>query len=103
MGRYDLGLTSEEFYTLQPRQLDALIKRHEREKQETEFLSAQIASCIVNFSMAHPKKPLQPRDFMPSEWAKRKPTEDKPKRRARQMIATEVRATMENWLRKQRG
>jgi hypothetical protein len=103
MARIDLGLQSDEFYELTPRQLDALIKRQERATWNTEFMLAQLTSCVVNFSMSHPKKALEARDFMPSEWAKNPPVEKKPKRRKRQLIATEIRATMENWMKNARG
>lgn len=65
-------------------------------------MPAQIAACIVNFSMSRPKKPVSPKDFMPSEWAKN-PQENKPKRRKRQVIETEIRATMDAWLRNPNG
>lgn len=58
---------------------------------------AQLTACVVNFSMAHPKKPLDARDFMPSEWSKRKPA-DKPKRRPRRLIADELRANIETFM-----
>lgn len=103
MARYDLGLTSDEFFDCTPRQLDAMVQRHERAKQETEFLFAQLTSCVVNFSMARPKKALEPKDLMPSEWAKSLPAEKKPKRRKREVIATEIRATMDAWMRNQNG
>jgi hypothetical protein len=77
IARYDLSLSSEEFYSITPRQLDALIKRRERETQEREFMLAQLTSYLINFSMCRPKKAVSPRDFMPSEWAKTPP---KPKR-----------------------
>lgn len=103
MACFDLGLSSKQFYRHTPRQLDALIRRFERSEHHAEFLSAQNAACTVNFSMAAPKKPAQPRDFMPSEWAKNPPVERKPKRRKRQAIATEIRATMDAWMRNQNG
>lgn len=99
VARYDLGLSSDEFFDCTPRQLDALIKRHERSKQEQEFLFAQLTSCVVNFSMAGPKKPSEPKDFMPSEWIKH-PVATFKRRRKRQLIATELRNVMQNWLRK---
>lgn len=98
---YDLGLTPDEFYECTPRQIDALIRRHERKIQGVEFLSAQTNTCIVNFSMARPKEPVEPRDFMPSEWAKKAPA--KYKRRKREVIAMELRANMEAFMRTNRG
>jgi hypothetical protein len=83
--------------------MDALLRRLERAQREKELMPAQIAACVVNFSMAHPKKPVSPLDFMPSEWAKNPPAEKKPKRRKRQLIATEIRATMDAWLRNNHG
>lgn len=97
MARFDLGLSSEEFYDLQPRQLDAMIKRWERSEKAAEFMVAQHTACTVNFSMARPKEPVSAKDFMPSEWADR-PAEPKYKRRRRQAIATEIRSVMDNWL-----
>lgn len=94
MARHDLGLSSEEFYSLQPRQLDALIKRHERGKQETEFLFAQLGCLVANFSMARPKDAIQPRDLMPSQWAqKRRST--RPAKINRDFVATQIRGVME--------
>jgi hypothetical protein len=70
VARYDLGLSKEEFYQLNPRQLDALIKRKEQEDADKQFLFAQLTSAVINFSMCHPTEPTKPADFMPSEWLK---------------------------------
>ena len=64
---------------------------------------AQLTACVVNFSMAHPKKLLGARDFMPSEWVKTLPAKGKLKRRRRQVIATEIRDVMANWLKGNNG
>lgn len=53
-----------------PRMLDALLKRKERERLDTEFLFGQLSSLLVNYSMAAPKKAVAPADFMPSEMLK---------------------------------
>lgn len=100
VARYDLGLTLEEFYNSQPRQLDALVRRQERESHKTEFLFAQMGSLIVNFSMSRPKQPIEPRDLMPSEWGKK--LLQAKKLRNRQFIATEIRGVMEG-MRKAHG
>jgi hypothetical protein len=81
-------LSTAEFYELTPRQVDALIRRFERAERKTEFLFGQLASCVVNFSMGHPKNPVQAKDFMPSEWGK---VPVKPKRINRKAIADSVR------------
>ena len=98
LARYDLRLSTEEFYAMTVGQLDALIRRRERDIQEREFLFGQLASCTVNFSMGRPKDPVQPRDFMPSEWRHQKETQAPRKRRRRQLIATEIRGVMEAFM-----
>jgi hypothetical protein len=108
---YDLRLTTAEFYDLTVGQLDGLIRRRERDIAEREFMPAQIAACVVNFSMGRPKEPVSAKDFMPSEWAKNRDGDPQtpargwrrmtPKRRAR--VATEIRATMEHFMRNSRG
>src|SRR6185312_12893062 len=82
IARYDLGLTSDEFYALTPRQFDALLKRKEHADTMQEFLFGQLAAMTANFSMAPPKKPARPQDFMPSQWGKAA----KPKRRSKRTI-----------------
>lgn len=56
---------------LTPRMFAVLRKRREAEHQRQEFLVGILASNIVNFSMAHPKEPVSPADFMPSQIGKR--------------------------------
>jgi hypothetical protein len=94
VARYDLGLTSEDFYALTPRQFDALVKRRERDAQEQEFLTAQLTAAVVNFSMCHPKEPVSPRDFMPSEFGKpaRKPKRVRITKKLKRELALSVRA-----------
>lgn len=101
MARHDLGLSSEEFFSLQPRQLDALVKRHDRAKQENEFLFAQLGSLVVNFSMSRPKESIQPKDLMPSQWAKKRRS-SRPTKFQRDFVATQIRGVMEG-LRKRHG
>lgn len=94
VARYDLGLTSEEFFDCTPRQIDALIQRYERGIQVDEFMTAQHIACTVNFSMARPKEPVQPKDFMPSQWAKAGRDKVKNSQARQQMIATQIRGVM---------
>jgi hypothetical protein len=94
VARYDLRLSSDEFYALTPRQLDGLAKRHQRATEEREFLFAQLASCVVNFSMCHPKDPVKASDFMPSEWVKKVQPVKRKRMRDPQVIAEEIRNTM---------
>ena len=103
MVRFDLGLSSKEFYELQPRQIDALIKRCEVERRTIEFMIAQLTACTINSSMGRPKDGVKTQDFMPSEWAKKRkrkePATPKPKRRERKVIADEIRGVMDQFMR----
>lgn len=86
-------MTSKQFFALTPRMFDALVRRHEIATREREFMFGQLASIFINHSMARPKKPTKPTDFMPSEFAKeharrtRRPTKDE-----RQKIDDQARA-----------
>jgi hypothetical protein len=97
---YDLRMSTEQFYALTVGQLDSLLRRREREIQEAEFMPAQLTACVVNFSMVHPKESLSAKDFMPSAW-RNEVVAKKPRRRKRQIIAAEIQATMEHFMRGQ--
>lgn len=75
---------------LTQRQLDGLIKRHERSGRDREFLFAQLTAEIVNTRFGYAKEPCKPTDFMPSEWAK---IQQAPKRN-NDLIAEELRQNM---------
>jgi hypothetical protein len=68
--RYDLHLSSEEFYALTPRQFDALIKRHRHTVESNELLLGQLTSWVANTGFRSTEKPTHPEDFMPSQWGK---------------------------------
>ena len=53
-----------------PRQLDALLTRHQLATASNEFLFAQITSWVANTGFRSVEKAVKPTDFMPSEWAK---------------------------------
>lgn len=89
IARYDLHLTDEEFYSLTPRQFDALLKRHELAEQKREYLAAQTTAAIINFSMRAPDKPVSPRDFMLSLPPERK---QKPTKKQIKKVAQNLRA-----------
>jgi hypothetical protein len=99
---YDLHLTSDDFYALTPRQFDALCKRKRIELAQYEFMSAQITSWIANTGFKSVEKPTTARDFMPSEWAKKKTsasTSTPPKRmtkKRRKAVAAGIRAMFPN-------
>jgi hypothetical protein len=67
---YDLRLSDDAFYSLTPRQFDALLKRKKVETVANEFLFAQLTSWVSNTGFRTATKPTSPRDFMPSEWTK---------------------------------
>lgn len=50
-------------------EMNGMIDLYAAERKHEEFLAAQIAACVVNFSMDHPKRPVDVRDLMPSEHA----------------------------------
>jgi len=87
-----LHLTDDEFYSLTPRQYHALLDQHEHQRAFHEFLFGQVCSTVANWSMASPKEPLQPRQFMPSEWSKEEPVRKKSTRKADpQALADKIR------------
>jgi len=93
--KYDLGLTSEEFFALTPRQFDALQKRHKSKAESNELLFGQLTSWVANTGFRSTEKPTKPADFMPSKWANK--AEQKPLatvRRKRSIIAQECRSIM---------
>jgi hypothetical protein len=69
---------------------NALLERHDRATREREFLFGQLTSCVVNYAMAHPKKPVTAADYMPSEWRRKKPRKRTTKDE-RQAVADQVR------------
>jgi hypothetical protein len=92
-GVYDLGLTPDVLFALTPRQFHALTQRHERRIEHDEFMVAQLAACVINFSMAHPKEPVKPADLMPSQVGK-KPKQKKIRltKKRRQAVTETFRA-----------
>jgi hypothetical protein len=86
-----------------PRQLDALVIRHQRKTRAQEFLFGQLTSWVINSSMGRPKEPFSPKDFMPSEW-KALPAPEQPKakvpKRKRDIIALELRSNMDAYMRR---
>ena len=63
VGRYDLRLTTEEFWGLVPRQFLALLKRVRSERQRLEYGPALIVTAIQSLVT---KKKLDITQFMPS-------------------------------------
>jgi hypothetical protein len=69
-------------------------------------MPAQITSWIANTGFRSPKEAVTPRDFMPSMFGQQNETAKPVKlkhRKRRQVIATEIRDVMANWLKGQNG
>lgn len=66
IGRYDLGLTDNEFWGLTLLQFNKLCERHKEKRSADLFNSALICSVIANVNRQK-GKPFTPQDFMPKE------------------------------------
>jgi hypothetical protein len=95
--RYNLKLTDKQFYSLTPRQFDALLKRHREQIEHAELLVGIIASVVVNFSLGAPKTGTEPADYMPSQWRKKvqQPRKERMTKKKRQRVANSLRAYFE--------
>lgn len=83
-----LGLTTEQFLRLTPRQLRVLAdkdwERIEQQREHAELLAGMITANTVNYSFCRPKEPKKIADFMPSKWVKSTESE-------RQSVANSIR------------
>ncbi len=68
-GRGGLGLTSEEWLDMTPRQVAELREIHLQNMQREELMVGIIASTVANFSTHPPKRPLSAKAFMLHELA----------------------------------
>ena len=70
-GRYNLGLSEDEFWSLTLAQFDALTKRYNYEQEWLDYRAALICAVIANVNR-NPKKhkAFQPKDFMPRRQVK---------------------------------
>lgn len=64
IGRYDLGLSDEEFWRLTPAQFAALCDRMEAEREHAEYCAALVASTVANCNRAEGVEPFEPGLFM---------------------------------------
>lgn len=71
--RYDLGLSTAEFYDLTPRQFSLLMDAHKRRLIHAEMIGAFTTAGVINFSFAPPQKPVLPKEFMPNFRAEQEP------------------------------
>lgn len=60
-----MGLETEEFWRLTPRQFKALVDRLEQKLQREDYRPALICSVLANINRGKRKKPYTPKDFMP--------------------------------------
>jgi len=74
VGRYDLQLSTEEFWGLVPRQFVALLRRQRLERIGREYGPALITSAILARGA---KRPPDPTTFMPS-YNRKKDTQEIP-------------------------
>ena len=75
-GRYDLGLTEEEFWSLTPREFVALKERHEEAQEWEDYRAGVVACTIVNMLKAKSSKTYKPEDFMPTRRRKKQTPEE---------------------------
>ena len=76
VGRYDLGLTEEEFWHLTPRQFAALMERHEEAQEWEDYRAGVVACTIVNMLKTKGGKTYKPEDFMPTKRRKQQTWEE---------------------------
>lgn len=65
IARYNLGLSTEEFYSLTPRQFHLLNEAHRKSLVHREMIQAYTTAAIINYSLGAPETPAQPVDFIP--------------------------------------
>lgn len=75
IGRYDLRLTDDEFWSYTLREVFLLIDRWEADRKHRELLAGIVASTTANCNRDPNKgKPFTPEDFMPSGHRKKEQT-----------------------------
>ena len=94
--RYEIGLKSDEFYAMTPRQFHALADQYRWNQERSELLFAQLAAVTHNTGFRTTEKPLEVQDFMPSRWGAA--AKKRSRRMSRKKIADGVRAAMGAWV-----
>lgn len=79
-------MSREEFFLLQARHVDTLIRHDRLQTEHGEYLLAQIAAAVINSGMLRPKELVKVDDLMPS---RRKP-QSAPRYQGRERVATNV-------------
>lgn len=70
--RIHLRLSEREFWASTPRQLQYLWRAHEESLAHSEYLTGLVASAVMNFSMSHPEKRIEPHDLFGTRWARKR-------------------------------
>ena len=88
----------EQFLEITPRYFHALMERlrakEERAQEMTEIMGAQIVAMVRQCGFVQFKEPAAAREFMPSEWRKKREQPVRRRGRNRQVVADEYRAVM---------
>jgi hypothetical protein len=89
----ELGLTSDEFYGMTPRQFDALARAHRRAKrrmvEHTEYLFGQLTAMVANTGFRGWNEARTADEFMPS-----RQMPDEADEKAAGLAAERMRSTM---------
>lgn len=70
VGRYDLRLSEEEFWSLTPAMLDALMSRLEAERDHAEYCAGLVASQVYNVNLGEGGEPTDATAYMSEKWQK---------------------------------
>lgn len=78
IGRYDLGLTDDEWLRMTPRQLFALQHRRLTHTRNHELMLSRLTAAVYNSGFAHPQTPFNDADFMLHPFPRPEPPEPEP-------------------------
>jgi hypothetical protein len=74
VARYDLGLSSEEFDDLSPKEFDALLERHKEHIKRDDYRAGLVAAMVLNAQRGKKDAKIwQPGDFFPDLKVAEKP------------------------------
>ena len=85
-------MTAEEFFAMTPRQFHALAERHRWGQERNELLFAQLTAVVHNTGFRTTEKPIEVREFMPSQWGKL--ARKKRRNESRKAVADGIRKAM---------
>jgi hypothetical protein len=67
IARYDLGLSSREFWELSWDQFEALLARYKLSLERSDYHAALICAVLANIHRSKDSKVFRPQDFMPGK------------------------------------